>query len=97
MSIRVEGVTVRDLMANYSYIYKIFFGRAASETRKKKILITVNTIRTSVNVITVFFRENPVAFRTLPRVTITLNDSVELRGLINLDAEINCIDKTTYK
>jgi hypothetical protein len=92
----VEGVTVKDLMANYPYMYKTFFGKAISENRKKKKdSATVN--RTNVNVKIAFFRENPVAFRILFKVIITLNDSVEFRGLINLDAEINCIDKVTYK
>jgi hypothetical protein len=50
-----------------------------------------------VNVKIVSFRENPVTFRTLPKITITLDDSVELRGLINLNAEINYIDKVTYE
>jgi hypothetical protein len=57
----------------------------------------VNTIRTSVNVKIVFSRENPVAFRILFRVIITLNNSVEFRGFINLNIEINCIDKTIYE
>jgi hypothetical protein len=65
--------------------------------KKKKNSIAVNTIRTSVNVKTVSLRENPVIFRTSLKVTITLNDSVKLRGLINSDAEINYIDKATYK
>jgi hypothetical protein len=98
MSTGVKGVIVRDLMANYFYIYKIFFERQVSETRKKKKdSAAVNTMRTSVNVIAVFFRENPVAFRTLSRVTVTLNDSVELRDFINSDVEINYIDKAIYK
>jgi hypothetical protein len=54
-------------------------------------------MRTGVNVKIVFFRKNPVAFRILFRVIITLNDSIELRGLINFSAEINYIDKATYK
>jgi hypothetical protein len=98
MSIQVEDVIVRDLMANYSYVYRTFFGKAISENRKKKKnLIIINSIRTGVNVRIVFFRENPVTFRILFRIIITLDDSVELRGLINLGAEINYIDKATYK
>jgi hypothetical protein len=54
-------------------------------------------MRTGVNAKIAFFRENPITFRTLLKVIITLNDSVELRGLINLDAEINYIDKAIYK
>jgi hypothetical protein len=85
-------------MANYPYVYKTFFGRAIPENRKeKKDSVTVNSIRTGVNAKTASFRKNPVTFRTLPRVIITLNDSVELRGFINLDAEINYIDKITYE
>jgi hypothetical protein len=85
-------------MANYSYIYKTFFGKVTPENRKKKKnSAAVNSMRTGVNVKIVFFRKNPITFRTLFRVTITLNDSVELRGLINFDAEINYIDKATYK
>jgi hypothetical protein len=57
----------------------------------------VNTIRTSVNVRAAFLRESPVAFRISPKVIITLNDSVELRGLINSGAEINYINKATYE
>jgi hypothetical protein len=57
----------------------------------------VNLIRTGVSVKAVSFRKNPIAFRTLSKVTITLNDSVEFRGFINSDAEINYIDKTTYE
>jgi hypothetical protein len=85
-------------MANCPYIYKTFFGRAIPENRKeKKDSASVNSIRTGVSARAASFRENPVAFRTLPRIIITLNDSVELRGFINLGAEINCIDKATYK
>jgi hypothetical protein len=85
-------------MANYPYIYKTFFGRATSKNRKeKKNSIAVNTIRTSVNARAASLQKNPVTFRTLSRVTITLNDSVELRGFINSNAEINYIDKTIYK
>jgi hypothetical protein len=85
-------------MANYLYIYRIFFGKTISENRKKKKnSIIINTIRTSVNAKTVFFRENPVIFRTLSRVIVTLNDSVEFRGFINFNAEINCIDKAIYE
>jgi hypothetical protein len=83
-------------MVNYSHVYRTFFGKAIPEKRKKKKDSAVIN-KTSVNVKAVFFRENPITFRILFRVTITLNDSVELRGLINLGAEINCIDKTTYK
>jgi hypothetical protein len=54
-------------------------------------------MRTSVNAKTAFLRKNPIAFRTSPRITITLNDSIELRGLINSNAKINCIDKIIYK
>jgi hypothetical protein len=94
----MEGVTVGDLIVNYLYVYKTFFGRAIPENRKeKKDSIIMNTVRASVNARAVFLRENPIAFRTLFRVIITLDDSVELRGLINLDAEINYIDKITYK
>ena len=94
----MKGVTVRNLIANYSHIYKTFFGKATPKNRKeKKNSIAINSIRTNVNAKTVFFRENPIAFRTLSRVTVTLNDSVELRGLINIGAEINYIDKATYK
>jgi hypothetical protein len=57
----------------------------------------MNLIRTGVNVKITFFRKNPVAFRILPKITVMLDDSVEFRGFINLDAEINCIDKITYK
>jgi hypothetical protein len=85
-------------MANYSHVYRIFFGKTISENRKeKKDSAAINTIRSSVNAKTVFLRENPIAFRISPKITITLNDSVELRGLINLNAEINYIDKATYK
>jgi hypothetical protein len=94
----MEGVTVKNLMANYSYIYKIFFGKAIPENRKKKKnSAIINSIRTGVNAKIVFFRENPVAFRILSKIIITLNDSVKLRGLINSNAEINCIDKATYE
>jgi hypothetical protein len=94
----MEGVTVGDLIANYFYIYKTFFGRAIPENRKeKKDSAAVNLIRTGVNVKTVSFRKNPVTFRILFRIIITLNDSVEFRGFINLDAEINYIDKITYE
>jgi hypothetical protein len=85
-------------MTNYPHIYKIFFGRAIPENRKeKKDSAVINSIRTGVNAKITFFRENSVTFRTLPKVIITLNDSVEFRGLINLNAEINYIDKATYK
>jgi hypothetical protein len=98
ISTGVKNVTVKDLIANYLHIYKTFFGRQTSKTRgKKKDSITVNTMRTSVNVIAASLRKNPVVFRTSPRVTITLSDSIKLRGLINLNAEINYIDKATYK
>jgi hypothetical protein len=94
----VKGVTVKDLIANYSHVYKTFFRKTTSENRKeKKDSIIINTIRISVNAKAVFFRENPVTFRILFKVIITLDDSVELRGLINLGAEINYIDKSTYE
>jgi hypothetical protein len=94
----MKDVTVKNLIVNYPYVYKTFFERAASKTRKeKKDLTTINMMRTSVNAIIAFLRENPITFRTSPKITITLNDLVELRGLINLDAEINYIDKTIYK
>jgi hypothetical protein len=92
----VEGITVKNLIINYPYVYKTFFGKAISENRKKDSAF-VNSIKTGINAKAASFRENPVIFRTLPRVTITLNDSVELRGLINLDAKINCINKATYE
>jgi hypothetical protein len=77
-------------------VYKIFFGKTISENRKKKKdSIIIN--RTSVSVRAAFLRENPIAFRILFRVIITLDDSVEFRGLINLDIEINYIDKATYE
>jgi hypothetical protein len=98
MNTQMKGVTVKNLMANCPHIYKTFFGRATSENRKKKKdSIIVNTMRTSVNVKIVFFRKNLITFRISLRIIVTLNDSVEFRGLINLDAEINCIDKVTYK
>jgi hypothetical protein len=85
-------------MANYPYIYRTFFGKTTPKNRKKKKnSITINSIRTGVNAKAAFFRKNPVTFRTLPRIIITLDDSIKLRGLINSDAEINCIDKVTYK
>jgi hypothetical protein len=85
-------------MANYSHVYKTFFGKTIPKNRKeKKDSITINSIRTGVSVKTAFLRENPVAFRTLPKVTITLDDSIKFRGLINLDAKINYIDKVTYE
>jgi len=85
-------------MANYSHVYKIFFGKAISKSRKKKKdSVIVNLIRISVNAKTVSFRENLIAFRISLRVIITLDDSVKLRGFINTDAEINCIDKAIYK
>jgi hypothetical protein len=85
-------------MANYPYIYKIFFGKVIPENRKKKKnSAAINSMRTGVSAKIAFFRENPVTFRTLLRIIITLNDSVKLRGLINLGAEINYIDKVTYK
>jgi hypothetical protein len=94
----VKGVIVRDLIANYFYVYRTFFGRAISENRKKKKdSVFVNSIRTGVNVRTAFFRENPIIFRISFRVIITLDDSVELRGFINLGVKINCIDKFTYE
>jgi hypothetical protein len=92
----MKGVTVRDLIANYFYIYKTFFGKAISKNRKKKKnSVTVNKI--SVNAKAASLRENPVAFRTLFKIIVTLDDSVKFRDLINLSAEINCIDKVTYK
>jgi hypothetical protein len=85
-------------MTNYSHVYRTFFGRAIPENRKeKKDSVIINLMRTGVSVRAAFLRENPVTFRTLPKVTITLDDSVKFRGLINLDAKINCIDKFTYK
>jgi hypothetical protein len=85
-------------MANYLYIYRTFFGKAIPKNRKKKKdSVTINSIRTGVSVKAASFRENPVTFRTLLRVIITLDDSVKLRGLINLGAEINYIDKATYE
>jgi hypothetical protein len=94
----VKGVTVKDLMANCPYMYRTFFEKTTPENRKeKKNSIIINLMRTGVSARIVFFRENPVTFRTSFRVTITLNDSVEFRGLINLDAEINYIDKVTYE
>jgi hypothetical protein len=57
----------------------------------------MNSMRTGVNVRAAFFKKNPVTFRISFRVIITLDDSVELRGLINFGAEINYIDKATYE
>jgi hypothetical protein len=92
----VKGITVRDLIANCPYVYRTFFGRAIPENRKKKKdSIAIN--RTSVSVRVAFFRENPITFRTLPRVIITLDDSVELRGFIDSGVKINYIDKATYE
>jgi hypothetical protein len=88
----VEDVTVRDLIINYFYVYKIFFGKTIPENRKKKKnSAIINSIRTGVNVRIAFFRENPVIFRILFRVTITLNDSIKFRGFIDFGVEI------TYK
>jgi hypothetical protein len=63
--------------------------------KKKKDSAIIN--KTSVSAKAASFRKNPIAFRTSSKITITLDDSVELRGLINLGAEINYIDKATYK
>jgi hypothetical protein len=94
----VESVIIKDLITNYPYVYRTFFGKAIPENqKKKKDSAVINSIRTGVSVKTVFFRENPVAFRILFRVTITLNDSVEFRGFINFNVKINCIDKATYE
>jgi hypothetical protein len=85
-------------MANYPYMYKIFFGKAILENRKKKKNSTfINSIKTGVSVRIVFFRKNPIIFRTLSKIIITLEDSVKFRGFINLNAEINYIDKITYE
>jgi hypothetical protein len=54
-------------------------------------------MRISINVIAASLRKNPIIFRILFRVIITLSDSIKLRGLINLDVEINYIDKVIYK
>jgi hypothetical protein len=54
-------------------------------------------MRTGVSAKIISFRENPIAFRILSKIIITLNDSIEFRGLINSNAEINYIDKTTYE
>jgi hypothetical protein len=79
-------------------MYKIFFKKAIPKNRKeKKDSAIMNSMRTGVNAKIAFFRENPVTFRTLFRIIITLNDSVELRGLINLGVEINYINKVTYE
>jgi hypothetical protein len=74
-----------------------FSGKRYWRTEKKKYSAIINSIRIDVSAKAAFLRENPVTFRTLSKITVTLNDSVELRGFINLDAEINCIDKATYK
>jgi hypothetical protein len=98
ISTQIESVTVGDLMANCPYMYKTFFERATPENRKKKKDSAImNSMRTGVSVRAVSFRENPIVFRTLFRIIITLDDSIELRGLINSNAEINYIDKITYK
>jgi hypothetical protein len=79
-------------------VYRTFFGKAIPENRKeKKDSTIINSIRTGVSAKTVFFRENPIAFRILFKVIITLDDSVKLRGFIDFDAEINYIDKVTYE
>jgi hypothetical protein len=98
MSTQIKGIIIGDLMANCSHVYKTFFGKAISENRKeKKDSVSINSIRTSVSVKAASFRENPVVFRTLLRIIITLNDLVKLRGLINSGVKINYIDKVTYK
>jgi hypothetical protein len=79
------------------YIRPFSRERYRKTERKKKDSTAINTIRASVNAKIVSFRENPVAFRTLSKIIITLDDSVELRGLINLGAKINYIDKATYE
>jgi hypothetical protein len=94
----VKGVIIRDLMANYFYVYRIFFGRAIPKNRKKKKdSAVVNLMRTGVSARIVSFRENLITFRILFRVTITLDNSVELRDFIDFGAEINYINKATYK
>jgi hypothetical protein len=67
------------------------------KTEKKKDSAIINSMRTGVSAKIVSFRKNPITFRTLPKIIITLNDSVKFRGLINSNAEINYIDKATYK
>jgi hypothetical protein len=77
---------------------KLFSKKRHRKTeKKKKDSAIINSIRTGVSAKIVFFRENPITFRTSPKIIITLNDSVKLRGLINSNAEINYIDKATYK
>jgi hypothetical protein len=50
----MKGVIIKDLIINYSHVYKIFFGEAIPENRKrKKNSIVIN--RTSVNVRVTFF------------------------------------------
>jgi hypothetical protein len=94
----VKSIIIKNLIINYPYVYKIFFGKTIPENRKKKKnSIFINLIKTGVSAKTAFFRKNPIAFRTLPKIIITLNDSVEFRGLINLNTKINYIDKATYE
>jgi hypothetical protein len=76
---------------------KSFSKKRYRKIEKKKISVIINSIRTGVNVKIAFFRKNPIAFRILLKIIITLNDSVKFRGLINFNAEINYIDKVTYK
>jgi hypothetical protein len=76
---------------------KPFSGKRYRKIEKKKNSIIINTMRTSVNAKVAFLRENPIIFRTLFKITITLNDLVKFRGFINFNAEINYIDKATYK
>jgi hypothetical protein len=50
-------------MTNYFYMYRIFFEKAIPENRKeKKDSITVNSMRTGVNVRIVFFSREPDYF-----------------------------------
>jgi hypothetical protein len=50
ISIQIKDVTVRNLIANYSHIYKTFFGKTILENRKeKKDSIIINSMRTGVS------------------------------------------------
>src|SRR5450755_4117684 len=43
-----------------------------------------------------FLRGNPLAFRLFPRMTVTFEDLLKLRGLIDTGAEINVMTKEIY-
>jgi hypothetical protein len=95
----VPGILVENLLANCPNLHKKFFGKYVSDATKNMKGVTQVRAMQSIaakNRERKSLRDNPLTFRSSPRITVTLESLLKLRGLIDTGAEINVIIKKIY-